>query len=64
MKSWSKSPCCSTPLRTSLLGGSYFYVFQCRKCGRTFCHHCGLYGPACPCCGQDNKETVGKVYAE
>lgn len=46
------------------LGGSYFWVYECKDCGQLYCYKCGVAdGKRCPNCGSKKAQKVDKVHA-
>lgn len=60
-------PGCHFKGKSSLLGGSWFYVYTCAKCGYKYCYQCkeSNNGQRCPACGSsDQKGNKDEVYMD
>ncbi len=65
MATYNACPNCDRKLTKSLLGGSYFPIYECRKCHKLYCHDCGSNnGKNCPKCGAGERFEKGRVVAK
>lgn len=64
MATYYSCPNCGRTLAKSLLGGSYFPIYECRKCHALYCQDCGSSnGSRCPDCGASERFRKGEVVA-
>ena len=56
-------PNCHEKVKGGLLGGSFFKIYECKKCGTCYCHNCGGNPMRCPNCAATEKREVGEVRA-
>lgn len=54
------NPNCGETPSGGILGGVYFNIYKCKKCGTLYCHNCG--GKYCPNCGSEKRSTAGECW--
>lgn len=65
MAKYNACPNCGRTLTKSLLGGSYFPIYECRKCHKLYCYECGSdNGSRCPGCNSKERSNKGEVWAK
>ena len=49
-----------------MTGGNWFWVYQCRSCGRYYCYQCrnSESGKRCPHCYSEHGSEHAKVYKD
>lgn len=59
---FNKCPNCDRKPSGGIFGGVYFKVYECKDCGRCYCHNCG--GDRCPDCASKNRREAGEVWGK